>query len=196
MTFFVGGMGYMPLGTPYTHLLATIVFFSNGVTAISLYHYSMCPRPSVLSLHCYGRSCWKNRKVFLFTIVLNICLTGLKASYLASSLLTFIGSLFIRDSRPLIGLLNSILAGLGSPAPMGDEHICRTARLTSRLPWRHFNYAFYKPYAYYHLAIALVVVGLCYWLLDVHQCAKVSDCLWCKIPACIWNNLLRELILS
>ena len=48
----------------------------------------------------------------------------LMASYLASSLLKFIGSLIICGSRPFIGLLKSNVAGLHSTVPKGADHIC------------------------------------------------------------------------
>ena len=44
-----------------------------------------------------------------------------------------IGVLLICSIRPLKGLLNIIMAGLGSPAPIGVDPICNKARLISWL---------------------------------------------------------------
>ena len=56
-----------------------------------------------------------------------------RASYHASSLSMFIGALLVCGIRPQMGLLNSIMAGLGRPAPTGVDHICNKAKLVSQL---------------------------------------------------------------
>ena len=90
---------------------------------------------------------------------------------------TFIGSLFILSNRPYIGLLNSIVAGLGSPAPTGVAHICNKAGLIILISINALlNCVLNKFYACFYLTIALVVVGGCYRLLNVCLPAKLLKC--------------------
>ena len=87
------------------------------VTAISLLYHSMHLRPSVFLLHCYFRTCWKKKGLSLWVLLSLIYFFwwALRASYCISSLLPFISFLLIWGSQSLIGLLNSIVAGLCSP---------------------------------------------------------------------------------
>ena len=70
----------------------------------------------------------------------------------------FMGSLFIWGNRSLIGLLKNNVAGLGNPASMGVDHTCNKTRFRSLLVSRHFVIVCYDVYAYFHMAIALVVM--------------------------------------
>ena len=56
----------------------------------------------------------------------------------ASSLLLLRDSLFIWGNRPLIGMLNNSMAGVGSPVHMGADLIYNRARFTLLLVSRHF----------------------------------------------------------
>ena len=47
--------------------------------------------------------------------------------------------LLICDKRPYIGLLKSIMVGLGSHAPNGVDHICNKGRLICWLVSMHFS---------------------------------------------------------
>ena len=50
----------------------------------------------------------------------------------------FMGALMICGKRPHMGLLNSIVAGIRSPAPTGVGHICNKTSLVSWLLLVHF----------------------------------------------------------
>ena len=51
-----------------------------------------------------------------------------------------ISDLLSLGSRPVISLLNSMVAGLVNPGPIGIDCICKTARFTSVLVSKHFFY--------------------------------------------------------
>ena len=55
-----------------------------------------------------------------------------------------IGSLFIWDSRALIGPFNKSDAELGSPAPISVDLISNRDILTSSLLSRHLEFVFHK----------------------------------------------------
>ena len=69
-----------------------------------------------------------------------------------------IGALFSIGMIPLVGQLNSNVAGLGSPGPSSIVLTCNTARHTSDLVLWHFYCTFYKLEACFHLTMALMVV--------------------------------------
>ena len=97
-------------------------------------------------------------------------------------------------NRPLIGLLNNNMAGMDRPAPMGVDLICNRVRCTSSfVSSQNCDCAFYKFYACLNLAIAMLVIGLCYNLLCVHLPTKLSEHIWCEVHACIWNKFLGGL---
>ena len=61
------------------------------------------------------------------------------------------------NSRIFLNIfLNSIVAGLGRPDPIGIEYICNKAKDMSLLVSRHFNGTLNKFYKCFHLPIALV----------------------------------------
>ena len=51
---------------------------------------------------------------------------------------------------------------------------------------------FNKSYAWFYLAIALVVLGECYRLLNIYLSEKFLECLRHKICACICSNFLES----
>ena len=87
--------------------------------------------------------------------------------------------LFIWGNRLLIGLLSSIVAGLRRPVPISIEHVCNKVKIYVSVSINAFpNDAHNEFYTYFHLPIALVVVGWCNGLLNVHLLQKslnVSD---------------------
>ena len=117
---------------------------------------------------------------------------ALRASYWASSSLIIMGTLFIWSNRPLIILLNKSVQGLGVYG-----FLCLSALTLSSMKLdSHYYYyyqgtfdcVFYKLYACFHLAIALVVTWWWYGLLYIHLPTKQSKCIWCEVCACIWCN--------
>ena len=69
--------------------------------------------------------------------------------------------------RPLIGLLNSNVAELGSPSPTGEEQIHNKARFTWALGSEHNCCALYKFNTCLHLPIALVMSRRWYYVIYV-----------------------------
>ena len=78
-----------------------------------------------------------------------------------------------------------------SPVPMSIAVICNRAKFTSLLS-RHIWLCVYEFYAYFHLTIAVVVIGWCYGLFYVHLPAEQSEHTWCVVCVCIWNNFFGE----
>ena len=114
----------------------------------------------IFLLDCYCSSCNKNRRIFLsiFTLII-FSIGGPVMSYdTGHHYLALMGFLFIWGDRPLIGLLNSMVAGFRRPAPISIKCICNKAKCIFLLMSRHFNGMLNKFYTCFHLSIPLVVL--------------------------------------
>ena len=91
----------------------------------------------------------------------------------------------ILDNRPLISLLNSIVAGLGSPGLISVDLICKQSHVYIFITIKVFLHSsFYEFYACIHLSIVLAVVWQLYTMMDFQHCA--NSCNFCQtkfIPA-------------
>ena len=103
------------------------------------------------------------------------------------------GFLLIWGNRPLLSLSNKDVAGLVSPQPLGVNLICDRSRFRSLLVSRNILIVhFFKFYACFYVAIALVVIGWCYGLPYNYLPTKLSEHIWCEVHAYIWNKFLSE----
>ena len=125
--------------------------------------------------------CWERKYIFLVIITPGRPNT--------SSLLVLMDSLFFWGNRPFTALLNNYMAGLGNPVPMGIDHISNEARFTSSLVSRH------SWLCSLHILCMLpsghCSVGVMMMLWSALS-AKLSECIWCEVHTCIWNNFLGK----
>ena len=96
------------------------------------FNCTMGPQSPMFLLNCYIRPYEKRHKILEVYLSLSFlaCLFNI-ALWCSSSLSTPTSDLSIIGIMPLIGRLNSIVAGVGSPCPSGVVHFCNMAMCES-----------------------------------------------------------------